>query len=493
MEMLILLYKHLDGRIKEDTERIVCYGVSGRYRDLLCDFAANEGLSISFDEQAEAIRTDWVNLLSGFCEMGLTLVDILLSILLQPVFQQTSAKVVVDYPVGRPDTLRPIEQRLNIGMDALFSSLTLSYLKNHRLLTGKEISDFPLFCAETVRGLLSQIQFSLSFAFDTAIGRQTEATLVAAVEDKTGLHLECTVSRLYRRAAAFNMGALLRYGTASRSFERSGYRVLLLTSGGPTGKALGLAAQEKKIPIYMLPHSIADQYFGLEEQFPHTVFTEGSITKPLVAMSSLLDTVGTGLPKHQEIRNQRARPVPGADDGTVLVGTQPYDDDRRETFVTDVVTAVLEATNRPVVLKIHPGETEAFYRSHLDNLDLAPAERKRVTVTGSDLYRHIVDSDLLVTISSNVGIESVILDTPAVSYNPWTPDNRAPLYCKYGSIPHVETPDAFRDLLSDTDLDTLAADQAAMLDGPYAVADNSLDRIASRVEAELREQLPAPE
>lgn len=486
MELLVMLYHRLESAAAGQTTRVECIGVSGPCLELITDFSDNEGLSLSVqngrrsEPPVERCRA-WLQ------KVVLPLFDLLLSVLLGPLFGSRDNSVLVDYPLGRPDTIRAVQSRFDIRFDTVFSVLTLSYLLNHRSHPDGGESSVPIYCFETVSGLVMQFRFALSFLFDTVFQHETARTVAEAVEEETGVYLERTVARLYRRAAVFDFDALLRYGVSQRNLRSSRCDVVLLTSSGPSGKALGLAARGVNIPVALLPHSVTQQRTGPDAQFQHTRFIEGEIAQSVLSAEPNIEPVETGLPKHLDIYDRRSSLTPSEDDGAIVVGTQPYADTKRREFVSDVLLTALDVTDREVVVKIHPGEQQQFYEALIEDLSLSPAERDRVVLSDADLYQHIVDSALMVTLNSNVGIESMLLRTPAVSYNKWRPDLRAPLYATEGAVPNVESPDELAKILTDETIRAMATEQDRMLNGQFKIRGNSLSVIAETIEMKLRD------
>lgn len=484
MELIVLLYRRIVEEVA-DVDQIVAIGVGGRYLDMLRDLADNEGVELVVRDRPEECDSDRSVRWDAFQWVPIVLFDVFCSLFLKLLFRAGKASTLVVYPAFRPETFRPLERHLDVEYDGSVYVLTLSYLLNYPSLFEENISVAPIHCFESVQGFLSQCRFAIVFALDLQ-RRETECRMVDAVEDETGIRLDRTVGSLYHRAAAFNFASCLRYETANRAFERSRYEVLMLPSSDGINKAIGLAAREADVDVLLLPHTILHQHTPTEVPFCHTRIVEGTIAREELRKVDEIESLELGLPKHITIREQARSMECESERERILIGTQPYEDGRRREFITDVISAGLETTDHKIVVKIHPAEDREFYESIVENLDLADKGRQRILITDGDLYRNVIDSDLMVTISSNVGIEAIILGTPTICYNKWSPDIRTPLYSTDGNVPYI---DNYKDLLEafgEVPFTDHRRSQDRMLDEEYKVRGNSLQTISEGIEAQIR-------
>jgi hypothetical protein len=315
------------------------------------------------------------------------------------------------------------------------------------------------------------------------VTKQLETAVVDAVEIETAIRLDKTVGRLIRRAVWSNFSAYVYYDAACQLFEKETYNSVLITSSGPSGKALAIPAVAHGIDTYCLPHSISQQPVAVDQSIYTSVFAEGHIAERAVERKRER-FVATGLPKHIDIYSRRDS-IPSTDStNTLLITTQPFPGSRQE-LIRNIIPVVLNSTDWRVVVKIHPREELSFYDRTLSEFGIDVDGTDRLVVTDGDLYSWIGRSQLLVTINSNVGIESVILGTPTASYNPWSPDIRDPLYAKYGPVPMLREPSELVSLLTDWDGERDRTRQESAIDELYLVRGNSIDKITARIQAEI--------
>lgn len=490
MELLVPLYRHLVDQITEQTETLRCIGVSGRYLDLVTDLANNENLELEVSETDAESTTTRSYAVQSVGWLFVSLFDAFVSLLLRPFFSSSDADILVKYPIFRPDTFRPIETRTEMEFDSVFTLLTLSYFLQARSVVDKQTTVIPMRCFSTVSGMIGSYRFFVALLYDLVITNQLETAVADAVESETDVRLDATVGTLTQRAVWSNFGAYLYYGAACQLFEQEQYDSVLLTSTGPSGKAIAVPAAEYGVDAYCLPHSIRLQPISVNQPFYTGVFTEGHIADRAVERERTR-FIPTGFPKHLDIYDHRDS-IPSTDSrNTLLVATQPFPDVCRE-YIRAIVPRVLKQTNWQVVVKIHPREDLSFYHRTLSELGIDVNGTDRLVVTDGDLYSWIGRSQLLVTINSNVGIESVILGTPTASYNPWSPDIRDPLYAKHGPVPMLREPSELVSLLTDWDGERERTHQETAIDDLYLVRGNSIDKITARIQAEMTTSTEAP-
>jgi hypothetical protein len=296
------------------------------------------------------------------------------------------------------------------------------------------------------------------------------------------------VQRLYTRTALLNLDTVFVYIIASRFFEQNDYEKLLVPGIARTSKGLSYAASKQGLDVYHLHHGIGARSL-VADKLEQTRFTAGELNRRYIenSQNKNIRPVPTGLLKHQTIlqKHSELRTELSKDtSSTVVLATQPYLDKVRSEFIDDVVDMLLTHTEYEIVIKPHPGEDTEYY-DELIKLNYDETDRRRITVDKGQLYKKLYLADLTITISSNVAIESVILETPAITYNTWTPDIATPLYVEYGSIPKCESPPELRSLLQDTDPTDLMLEQKEILDREYMVYGNSVEQITGKIQAEL--------
>lgn len=484
LDLLILLYHRLSSHVDAETERIRCVGVSDLYLDLVEDLAHNEGLELEHDA-VDSDRLSYTRVGRTLLWLCFSVIDILVSVVAKSVYQPSGADVLIKYPAFRPDTFRPIEERLDIPFDATFTLLTVSFFRHARSITKPETNVVPLRVFDTPGGMIRDYPEVVHIIWDTIMGDRTVSATADAIEAETDVRIEAVTRTITGRTVMENPSALLYHGTADRLFNSGQYSCVLVTSLGPSGKLLTRPANNHGVRTLSLGHSITFLPGVANRHSLDAVFVEGTIASRLVDDELGKKFIPTGLPKHINIAEQASGTRSSHEQRMLLIGTQSFDNRYRTGLIIDVVPSVLEATNWTIVLKLHPGESADFYEELLRSIGYDPSDHDRISVATDDLYGYIHRADLLLTVNSNVGIESIILGTPAVCYNPWVPSKRDPPYASHGPVPKFDVPSDLVDFITDYEPDQHRNLQQSLITGPYDVVGNSLDKIAARVETEL--------
>lgn len=488
--ILIMVYRRLCEIIPEGTEEIRCVGVSKPYLNLIRDFADNRDLTLTISDIKNNSTTTRSIAIDSIKWLIISIFDVFVSILLKPFFSTTGASILIKFPVFRSETFLPISDHINSDYDSFFTLLTVSYFLKVSPLVDDCINIIPIRCFSTVSGYFRDYRAVIAIMFDLIIGDRIETAVVDAVETETGVRLERTVGHLTRRAIWSNISAFFYYGAACDLFKTEEYDSVLLTTFGPSGTAIAIPALEYDVDVYVLPHGALGWPKMHQETLYTGMFTEGTIVDAEVDRSEK-KFIPTGFPKHVKMHKKRNL-VPNKDDvKTILIGTA-YISDIREKFIRDVVPPIINKTSWRVIVKTHPMEEISYYNRILLDLGIDSDHNKRIQVVDSDLYSWIGRSHLTLTTRSNVGIESVLLGTPAACYNPWSPDLIDPPYAKHGPVPLLRDPSDVVSLLTEWDGDEQRAKQEQMLDNLYMVNENSLEDIAAQIQAEMTGETSQP-
>jgi hypothetical protein len=139
-----------------------------------------------------------------------------------------------------------------------------------------------------------------------------------------------------------------------------------------------------------------------------------------------------------------------------------------------------------LTIKPHPDESHELYRE-------IESEYENVRLITDGLYEEIADSDLTVTINSNVGLESIVIGTPAVCYNAWEPFILEQTFAFADEVPVFRSADEFQTFASQLDRDELSqlrSRQQAFGVESYCLESDIATTIASYIESDQRSERP---
>lgn len=80
--------------------------------------------------------------------------------------------------------------------------------------------------------------------------------------------------------------------------------------------------------------------------------------------------------------------------------------------ISEIVKSLKEINNAELIIKLHPAEENSFYNKLLSNL-----KYKAIITKNADIYELLFCSDLLISISSTVILEALIIGKPAIQLN----------------------------------------------------------------------------
>jgi hypothetical protein len=483
-EILVLLYDYLLEQITEETEKIRCYGVKDRYLNILQDLADNENIQLlTFDSKSNATTTRSLAAKSSVWIL-ISVFDAFLSLLLKPFFSSSEANLLVKYPVFRSETFEPIRDNFDMEFDSTFTLLTISYFSEVKNNIDGDIEIIPIRCFSSISESIKSYKILGSFIKIFVSTDKIETAVIDSIEAETGIRLEKTVGKLTRRAIWTNLDSCLYYSIAQDLFNKEEYKSLLLTSFGPSGKPLAAAANEHDIDVYILPHGVCGSPTSLNESLYTGMFREGNIVAEEVNCHDK-NLIPTGLPKHIKIFQQRGNIPEKNKNKTLLIATTGTS--YRDAIIHDIVPQVLDKTDWKLIIKPHPSESKSYYSKEISDIGITIDGNERIHIVDDNLYKWIGRSHLLLTTRSNVAIESILLGTPAASYNPWSPDLWTPPYVKHGSVPSFKDPNEISSFLTELDYDAEQERQESMLDDLYWIRGNSIDDITARIQREIND------
>lgn len=477
MATLLLLYKEVEEiQQSNNIDTIYLYGISGRYYDILTDLCEKKNLALVSQTQTDERPLGLVTI-SNLIWYVLSLLDIPISLMIQRIRttitdNASDSNILLEYPLFREDTLDQSEKNFDFLHDKFVMLLGISYL-SHGLISNKKPLK-PIRSTGNMNDHLSELNTIKNLYYSIIIKQEIQRNVTGTIEDIVSVNIPRTVENIIYDAFHENIKTIVWYICMRNIIKSKKYDVIILTSYGKFGKAIALAA-DNIADVHLIPHSIMfEPITGLEKL--SAVYCEGHIVNK-VDNANNVNFIPTGLPKHQSIKNN-TRSCKNTKNQVILT-TQPINDTRRKKFVCDVCSAVLRCTGKTVVIKTHPEENKSFYQNIVSNK--LSEYNSRITISDEKLDKHIVESEYLITICSNTGIESIILGTPTIIYNPYEPDLPTPLYSTKGPVPRYTTGEEVVKCIRDNDSTTLLSEQARLLYSMYNIINNDVEKIYDHI------------
>lgn len=438
----VLIYEELASRVAEaDPDRIVVNVTSPKYEAIVRDLERNTDRDVSDVRDVGAIdrlATFYSRTLGCFSAIELvvfvlSLVDQLYCILSRAVSgrvdpDEDAESIVLPYP-GRDESVEPIVREMESNCVVVLDSRAtmpnaLGYDYPHDW-TGCDRRTLDSFASPGLIAAQLRLVYALyrEMLFDERIASGLSRHLLTS----RGVDLPNVIDYAVRTGFDGHLMDFKRALIADYVLSRFDRAERLVTgSNGPMYRIVRSFARERGIDNYYVPHAVAHPIEVENPPHPETkMILSGEFDKEFMeqcfASDQLPELVPLGRPYFRWIRETGSldTDTEHGESITVLIATQKLEDVRDE-FVEDLLTALNDAPQPvKVIVKIHPAEDLAYYRNKFERMDIDLLDR--VTLTDEDLATNLGRADVTFTINSNVGIESMIVGTPTVSYNIWQP------------------------------------------------------------------------
>lgn len=346
----------------------------------------------------------------------------------------------------------------------------------------------------SVFGFIGQIRDLWTICREVLTTHSFAPSLVDSVEAEFGVRIDTTVRSIVRDNLS-NLRlirSLVLQRPLEAMFAADQIDKVVIGTLDPTGRAVVHEASKHDIQLYHIPHSIATT----RPPYPKTdliQFVAGEwdvqYYERVVPRDRWWRWVKVGRPYLRDLATQYGESTDSQSTDSsehdrlrVVVATQPFSLRVRKQFV-ETMLASFGPDRFEVTIKPHPDENVRLYED-------ITAEYENVRVIKNGLYEKIVDSDLTVTISSNVGLESIIIGTPTVCFNAWEPFLFEQTYASAEEIPVLRSEAMFQTFVSRLDsneISQLWSQQQAFVEDNYILESNITADIANYIESDPAE------
>jgi hypothetical protein len=456
---LVVLYRLLNERLDgNDYDVLRCHNLAENYQAVVSDVASKRSVTAEKTATFGFCRTI-LGFLIGIYGYLRLLADQMFSVVWKRIRDPPDPTESVFIPhVNRFDNIRPVLDQFGGEREVVLPISTITWLRNRdtRYTAVAPYGPTPLDYFVTPEQILETVRRGVKLTSAILIRRSFDADIQSLINTEFGVKMPNTTTYLLGNLLAEHMPALANTVVAERMLVDLDPEQLVVGSLGSRQQAILYAAIEVGVDTYHVPHSGTN---GYEKTPPsetvHFVPGDHIVThlEDSEQISSIENVVPAGRPKLVELSRRDVTPVDDwqSEAIRVVIATQPFSDPIRRRFI-DTVLDSLKLIPDPidVVIKIHPNESRSFYES------VTSEHPFRVRIAEEDIYEHVVGSDIVVTINSNVGLESMVIGTPCVCINVWSPLIRARPYALYGPAPVLNTDDEIRGFFSELTADRVA-------------------------------------
>jgi len=343
----------------------------------------------------------------------------------------------------------------------------------------------------SVSEFLGQIRDVGTVTYEVLTLNSFTPKLVDAVESEFGVRLDSATGVLVRKTLSnFHIVRALVIRRSLRAFfSKNDIQKTIIGTLDPIGRAVTTEACEQNIQVYHIPHSIATT--EPPNPKPEVIqFVSGDLDvqyyEQVVPEELWWEWVPLGRPylsnlyqRYTEQRNDQSTIDPERTPFEVVIATVSAPQHIREQFIKTMCES-LQADRFTVTVKPHPDENVKLY-------ERIETEYKNVRVIRSGLYNAICTADLTVTINSNVGLESMVIGTPAVCFNSWRPFVVEQTYALFEEVPIFRSGAEFQSFATQLDggkLSDLRERQSEFVEESYVLESNTAAKIAEYIQSD---------
>jgi hypothetical protein len=470
---LVILFELLDEYLEDhEYERIRCEELSENYQAVVTDVAKKHGIPVDGTG-----RFGFHRLLRGFVA-GIVgyflLVGAQVVALVWKLFHRgaESTKTVFVPHVNRFDSTKPVLDALDHDHEVVVPVPTVTWLRERadRYDIVQTYDPTPLDYFATPFTMIDSVRRGIKLTVEVLLRRSFDQDIQQFLNDEFDVVMPNTLWYLLGNLFAVHVRSLPNAVIAERMIDRLQPENLIIGSLGSRQQAILYPAIDAGLKTYHVPHSATTGY-ELAPPPETTHFVPGPHTvEHLESSEQMTETNNLRATGRPQLLSLSAREFHQRDSSApeairIVVATQPFPDPHRREFITDVLDGIAEVPG-PVdtVIKIHPNESTAFYS------DIVQDRNYPIRVAEADLHEYLTGADLVVTINSNVGLESMVLGTPAVCVDEWSPLIRARLYATSGPVPILRSPSEVSEFfagLSSDRIEEMTAEQTAFVEEMY--------------------------
>lgn len=491
---LILLYNGLENKIHSSNTDILKVDVKEqKYKVLFKDINKNLNVDVEFVSEDTVKLPRYSKMF--FKDFVLTIVLLfnqVIWLLYSLVIEKPSLPETVIFPSqGREYCIRPVIEYLQNQFIVEQTTTRISWFRNNcggswnnvdRLVRDRHI---------TLKGMSDEISFFLKTFLDIYIHRSLERQLKSELSENVNLKLPYTIEFAVNKGLQGNIHSLVHVVMLDDLFSRNEIKRVVVGGNSPRMRAINDICKQKDINVHYIPHSIVH---------PKELFNKGGdISKMYVSgefskqylqkhfnKNKLPEIDPSGRPYLQNLLNDITENLETGDNKKfqATIATQKGEDRVREKFVRTSLQCLVEhKLVDEIIIKTHPNEDATYYRDIISSY--SKEYQDKIKIKDSGLEQVLQKSALVITINSNVGLESILNGTPCITYNEWMPIIPSFPYVEDGPVPVFESEtelEMFFNELCLQDLKTLQSKQKSFGRDAYFPDGNAAKKIARSIE-----------
>lgn len=477
---MVLLYEQLEQRVvSTNPDTIRCSDVDESTESVVRDIAAKTGVEIAgIDDSGQDRLKRYLGMVA---RSGLSLLDCSLAASRNLFIDRTDDADLVLYPrADRFDSYKPL-------VDSLSDDLSLFDLQAHAILSSDQNvmpdRDIPesihkFATLEDVSSIVRSIFYELPREISA---RSMEKQVADHLQSELGITVNHSIAHAFNVVYDRAFSAIRSSILSQRMIEETSIQKAIVGAMGVNERAVIMSGEE--VDFFHLPHTVITGYPNLgpadvvnfEAGRPDVKHAENLAYSP-----DGYDGRAVGRLRLTRLyEEQFSRQFERGEELRLLITTQPVTDGIRRNFIKELLDVLTEIQHVSAAIKIHPDEQRSFYQPLVESHD------DTVPVIDGDIVQQLKSSDIVVTLFSNTGIESIAVGTPSISFNLWSPTIRPPPFIEQGPIPYFEstrTLCAFFETFDEKTRNELLSEQIQFLKQEYFIDGEPVDKMVSVIE-----------
>jgi hypothetical protein len=435
----LCLYRVLTDYIEKNSPtKIVTHNLDTTYRSTVSE-VANENNILIRHKGSDSLGT---SIFSNLLSITILIFDQVLSIIYKRVWSNKEKKGALIFPFpDRFDSVIPVIEKIDIPVHTVVPSLLLSWhVRPSTVEWPSETATSTLSEYATPKIIFSQIMTFIDLQ-KQIINKNIKISMDMSehMSDNYDVELPSTVQSMYTQIIKENIRSILSFPLIESAIRQQNCRTV--TVGGDSARdrfALSIA-ESAGVKTFYLPHSIQYKYKIPPDTSDMIQFVSGKpddeIIYDMTTQENRPETLRYGRPYLENLQRRTTSPDSPAD---IIIATQPYPDWIREKFVKSICkNLILDISISDIVIKIHPSENKNYYENLVTNIGL----ESQIDIQSGAIQNYTSKGTILLTMNSNVGIESILLGSYCICYNPCKPFVGRSSYIDGDVIPYLSQSD----------------------------------------------------
>ena len=486
LDTSLQFYTELDRTLeKKSPSKIITHNIGEEYKQITKDLGEEYEISVQHSKE-----DSFYNQLLSYIVLRFSVVVFLfdeLYTIIKGVIYPIESKsenqpLFLPFP-GRFESIHPIIKNSNKEYNILVTSYSLSWkLRDHDYNWENGATPLSEYASLKIIGkqlyLLIKLQFSFLFG-ELAISTRIKQDL----KYEYGIDASRTVEYTCNQTVRKDIRIVLSKPLIEQAIQDLNPSDVVVGAMNPRDRIALLAATEAGADTHYVPHSIAyaNEFVPPTKDTNH--YVSGSADEKVLferyPEEMLPEIRPFGRPYLDTLTEQVKPKSSGESSPQIILATQPYDNWIRNKFIHDTLNILDKiGYNDEVIIKIHPSEKKEYYTDIIGIAD----HKYSLSVKDGSMSEYISGGEIVVTINSNVGIESILLGAYCISYNPFEPFTSPSSYIDGENVPYETTKEGLSDRLKQIiNRPTSTKDQKKYIHHAYSIG-NSAKRISQNIE-----------